>query len=84
MNFKGASSARSNESRSNEPIRWWNWPQILNIGGPHPSFNELSMCAPIDMNVNRQLYCFIFLMNLFIDVLPLKDAKDANGSGQGL
>jgi hypothetical protein len=41
------------------------------------------MCAPIDVNANKQLYCLMFLMNFLEVVLPLKDAKDANGSCQG-
>lgn len=69
---------------SKEPIRWCTWQYILNMGGPRPSLNELSICAPIDLKANRQLYCLIFFI-IFLDVvLPSKAAKDANGSGRDL
>jgi hypothetical protein len=57
---------------------------ILNRGGPRPSFTDVSICVPIDVNANRQLYCLIFFINLFDDLFVVKRTKDASGSGRGL
>jgi hypothetical protein len=43
---------------------------ILKTKGPQPSFTELSIFSPIDVNANNQL--------------PSNLAREANGSGRGL
>jgi hypothetical protein len=51
------------------------------FGSPRPSLIELSICAPIDVNANKQLYCLMFFINLFDVASPSKHARDASGSG---
>jgi hypothetical protein len=67
-----------------DPIRWCTCPHILNSGGPRPSLTELSICAPIDVKANKQLYCLMLLMNLFEVASPSNLARENRGSGLGL
>jgi hypothetical protein len=42
--------------------------RVMNLS---TNFN-LSICAPIDVNANKQLYCIIFFINLLDDASPAK------------
>jgi len=52
--------------------------------GPRPSFIDLSMCAPIDVKANRQLYCRICFKKRLQAASPSNLANDFSGSGRSL
>ena len=65
-------------------MRWCNCPQILNTGGPRPSFMVELIFAPIDVKENKQLYYLIFSINFLELESPSNLANEAKGSGRGL
>ena len=43
-------------ARISDPIRWHNWPLILNMQGPWPSLTAFMTLTPIEVMANIELY----------------------------